>query len=442
MTNAIKQKTKYSDVEWFGKVPQEWQVKKLKFVFKYFTGGTPDSGKEKYYAEDGLNWITITDLNGKFTSESKNKITPLAVKDKNMKIAPEGSLLYSFKLSVGQMAFVSKDTYTNEAIFAILPDKDINLDFWYYALQSYLIENANENIYGAKIFNQHLIDNSILLVPPPSIQKNIGKYLDIKTEEVKKFIDDKKKLISLLEEQKMTIIYEVVTKGLDKNVKNKPSGITWLECIPSDWQVKRLKYVSNTRVSNVDKKSEDEQVVRLCNYTDVYKNDSITNYLDFMEATATKDQIEKFLLKNDDVIITKDSETPDDMGVPAYVNVSNNKDIVCGYHLAIITPDNSILLGKYLFRLLETKLFRSYFEICSNGVTRYGLDTYSMLNALIPLPPINTQKIIIEYLDIEIPKIDQAIHTVQQEIELIEEYKKSLIYQAVTGKIEALLTSK
>ena len=79
MTNATKLKTKYSGVKWFGEVPENWEVKKLKFVFKYFTGATPDSGKEKYYSENGLNWITITDLSGRFTSESKNKITELAV---------------------------------------------------------------------------------------------------------------------------------------------------------------------------------------------------------------------------------------------------------------------------------------------------------------------------------------------------------------------------
>lgn len=233
----------------------------------------------------------------------------------------------------------------------------------------------------------------------------------------------------------------MITRGLDKNVKTKPSGFEWLGDIPEDWVIRKLKYVANSRVSNVDKKSEDENIVRLCNYNDVYKNEYITNDLDFMVATATKDQIEKFLLRKGDVIITKDSETADDMGVPAYVEVDINENIVCGYHLAIITPDTSVLLGKYLFRLFETKLLRAYFEVNSNGVTRYGLDTYSTLNTPIILPPIQVQKLIIEHLDNEMSKINKIIKTIKKEIELIEEYKKSLISHAVTGKIETLLTN-
>ena len=105
-----------------------------------------------------------------------------------------------------------------------------------------------------------------------------------------------------------------------------------------------------------------------------------------MIATATRGQLDAFELKKGDVILTKDSETPDDIGVPAYVNLEDTKNIVCGYHLAISTPNKSILLGKYLFRLLQSSVFRAYFEIHSNGITRFGLDTYSIFNADIPLP--------------------------------------------------------
>src|SRR6266581_6048127 len=138
----------------------------------------------------------------------------------------------------------------------------------------------------------------------------------------------------------------------------KPSGIDWLGDIPERWEIKRLKYVSNTRVSNVDKKSDDELPVKLCNYMDVYKNEFIDGKIEFMVATATKRQVDTFELKKGDVIITKDSETPDDIGIPAYVDLEDTKNIVCGYHLAISTPDNSVLLGKYLFRLFQSNTFR------------------------------------------------------------------------------------
>src|SRR5438045_2292983 len=118
----------------------------------------------------------------------------------------------------------------------------------------------------------------------------------------------------------------------------KPSGIIWLDNIPEGWEVKRLKYIANTRVSNVDKKSEDEIQVKLCNYIDVYKNEFINEKIEFMVATATRRQVDYFELKRGDVIITKDSETPDDIGIPAYVDLVDTKNIVCWYHLAISTP--------------------------------------------------------------------------------------------------------
>src|SRR6266571_4556773 len=141
---------------------------------------------------------------------------------------------------------------------------------------------------------------------------------------------------------------------MKRHLAYKPSGNDWLGDIPESWHMKRLKYISSTRVSNVDKKSEDEIAVRLCNYIDVYKNEFINEKIDFMKATATRKQIDAFELKKGDVILTKDSETPDDIGIPAYVDLEDTKNIVCGYHLAISTPDNSVLLGKYLFRLFQS----------------------------------------------------------------------------------------
>lgn len=218
--------------------------------------------------------------------------------------------------------------------------------------------------------------------------------------------------------------------------KYKPSGIDWLGDIPEGWEVKRLKYLSDTRVSNVDKKSEDEVSVRLCNYVDVYYNEFINGKLDFMVATATSDQVDKFELKQGDVIITKDSETPDDIGIPAYVDFENTKNVVCGYHLAISTPIKSLLLGKYLFRLFQSNMYRAYFEVSSNGVTRYGLDTYSIFNADIPLPNLPEQRAIADFLDRETARIDGVVAKKTKLIELLKEKRQALITHAATKGLD------
>ena len=118
----------------------------------------------------------------------------------------------------------------------------------------------------------------------------------------------------------------------------KPSGVEWIGEIPAHWEVKRLKYVTKILPSNVDKHIyPDEVQVRLCNYTDVYYNDYITVDTVLAKGSCKEHEFAKFVLRKGDVVITKDSETPDDIGVPTFVKDDLN-DVVCGYHLTLIRP--------------------------------------------------------------------------------------------------------
>jgi type I restriction enzyme, S subunit len=213
----------------------------------------------------------------------------------------------------------------------------------------------------------------------------------------------------------------------------KDSEIEWIGDIPSHWNEKRLKYVAFANPSNIDKKSkENEPEVFLCNYTDVYKNEFITKDIDFMKATANEAQIEKFSLEKSDVIATKDSESANDIGVPALV-LENLENVVCGYHLTHIKPHS--VRGEYLFRIFQTKYSKSYFEISANGVTRYalGVDDFNCFKVL--LPPSAEQTAIANFLDRKTAEIDELIADKKRLLELYEEEKTSIINQAVTKGI-------
>lgn len=215
--------------------------------------------------------------------------------------------------------------------------------------------------------------------------------------------------------------------------KYKPSGIEWIEDIPEHWEVKRLKYIANSNPSNIDKKSsEDEELIFLCNYMDVYKNEFITQGMDFMQATASKDQIKKFILEKGDVILTKDSETTNDIGIPALVR-NTFEDVVCGYHLTHIKPKK--ITGEYLFRQFQSKFQQSYFEVSANGVTRFGLGTDKFTSAQIIIPPDQEQTTIAAYLDSKTAEIDELIADKKRLLELYEEEKTAVINQAVTKGI-------
>jgi type I restriction enzyme S subunit len=196
---------------------------------------------------------------------------------------------------------------------------------------------------------------------------------------------------------------------------------------------RRLKHLASIAVSNVDKKTvSDERSVRLCNYTDVYYNERITAELPFMEATASADQIASFGLRADDVLLTKDSETPDDIAVPAYV-VADLPDVVCGYHLALLRPSQEVD-GRYLFWALGSRSSREQFSASANGITRFGLRYDSFGEVLVPLPPIATQRAIADYLDRETARIDALIEKKQNLLILLERRLIQLAYSLTVAK--------
>ena len=209
-----------------------------------------------------------------------------------------------------------------------------------------------------------------------------------------------------------------------------------LSTLPSDWQTVPIKAVCYFTVSNVDKHSlEDEIPVRLCNYTDVYKNDRVSPELELMAATATEDEIEKFHLEVGDVVITKDSESWDDIAIPAYVE-NTADDFVCGYHLAFMRPSGNLLDGRFLFRCVQSRPVALQLELEATGVTRYGLPKGAIGNALIPLPSLETQRLIADYLDRETAHIDALVAEKQKMLALLEEKRSSLISRAVTRGLD------
>ena len=210
----------------------------------------------------------------------------------------------------------------------------------------------------------------------------------------------------------------------------KPSGVSWLGDVPSHWEVRRLQTVVDMRVSNVDKHTkEDEFPVRLCNYVDVYKNDRITPAMPFMTATASRDEIERFRLESGDVLITKDSETWDDIGVPSLV-AESAPDLLSGYHLALLRPFEEIL-GAYLARTLQSKGVAYQFHIRANGVTRYGLIHTGIKSVCIPLPPLPEQRAIVRYLDYVDRRVRRYVSAKRKLIALLEEERKFVTLEAL-----------
>lgn len=201
--------------------------------------------------------------------------------------------------------------------------------------------------------------------------------------------------------------------------------------VPDGWDIQPLKEVADVAVSPVDKKSHSDEIeVVSCNYMDVYSNTTITADLQFLPITATEAEIKKFLLARGDVLITKDSEDPRDIAVPAYVKDELDM-VLCGYHLARIRPDFKELDGVYLNYQLQHPELKDYFYRVSNGSTRFGLPIGDIENTPTPLPPLPEQKRIAAILS----SVDGAIAATQAVIDQTRKVKEGLLQDLLTKGI-------
>jgi len=219
-------------------------------------------------------------------------------------------------------------------------------------------------------------------------------------------------------------------------VSFKDSKVEWLGEIPKDWSITKLKNQCQIIPSNVDKKSHDDETdVRLCNYVDVYYNEFIDDSIKYMVATANEHELKKFQLLEGDVLITKDSEDPHDIAVPALV-VKTKPKFLCGYHLSIIRSDNQNFNGTYLFWALRDSSIASQLHREATGITRWAIANRHVKNSIIPLPSEAEQKAIAAYLDKTCTTIDKAIETKQKQLEILDVLRKSIIHKAVTRGLD------
>ena len=446
MRKRKPEELKVSGIEWIGKIPNNWGLKKLKFVSIPQTSNVDKKSKKNQIAVELCNYTDVY-----YNEFIKNDI-------EFMKATATNDQIEKFKLEVCDV-IITKDSESPDdiAVPALVKESKQNLICGYHLAQikpntnkiigEYLFRLFQSDLYSEEFGNRangitryglgtYELKNIDVVLPPKPEQRAIATFLDRKTQAIDRLIEKKQQLIEKLKEKRQALITQAVTKGLNPGAPMKDSGIEWLGEIPEHWEVKKLKHISNPRTSNVDKKSKDDQVaVELCNYTDVYYNEFISNDIEFMKATATNDQIEKFQLELGDVIITKDSESPDDIAVPALVKETKD-NLICGYHLAQIRPKAYHIKGEYLFRLFQSNLYREEFGNRSSGITRYGLGTNDLKNVEIILPPVSEQIEITNHINNFCNKTANIIEREEKLNLKLKEYRQSLISAAVTGKID------
>jgi type I restriction enzyme S subunit len=427
------QSYKPSGIEWIGNIPNNWMFLPLKYFYNYTKGKNGqlltstylDENKGIYPVHSGMtnNDGVLGYWNNYEFDYDNNVIFTTTV----------GAKFMTTKLLKGKFSL-------SQNCLIMYPKNNLSKpDFIHYYLEyDFLYQKELIPTIIQPSLRMEDLDKYFICLPPLQEQEQIVNYLDEKTTIIDKLISTKQRKIELLKEQRTTLINQLISKGLNPNVKMKESGVEWIGKIPENWIVGKLKHYSELIISSVDKHiNEYEKQVIVCNYTDVYYNEFISKDLELRKGSCSEDEYNKFKLDKGDVIITKDSESPTDIGVPSLVN-DNFDNVVCGYHLSIIKPYQNKLVGGFLFRQLQTKRIRSYYEVCSNGITRFGLGKSSVLDTPLIIPPIQEQEQIVQYLDKHTKEIDDLIYMEQNKIVLLKEYRQSIISEVITGKIKVV----
>lgn len=430
---------KDSGIEWIGEIPKDWEIRKLKHYYKLQTGFTPDTKNQLYYDdENGYDWLTISDLNTSkyIPKNTKSKISDYYLSQFNPDIITKGSLLYSFKLSVGQVAFADRDIYSNEAIASFINDDSVNLNFLYYS-SFMIVKNANENIYGAKLLNQDLIRNAKIIFPPLPTQQRIADYLDKQCAEIDAVIEKTKSTIEEYKKLKQSIITEAVTKGLNPNAEMKDSGIEWIGWIPKHWRLRQFRYI-------LDERSEKNSPIQSTERLSLSIELGVTLY---SEKTTNldrfKDDFEQYKLAYPgDLVMNSMNMIVGATGVSEYFGC------VSPVYYTFFDKVEDHITAKFCEHIFRSKAMLKVLFSMGKGIyaiqrgddrintCRLKVPKQDLKSMLLPIPSIDEQRNIVEFIKQKNIEINNIIAQKQSIITELESYKKSLIYECVTGKKE------
>jgi type I restriction enzyme S subunit len=422
-----------SGLPWVPEIPEGWQVLRNGRLFSHrVQTGFPDLPILEVSLRTGVRVRDMENLKRKQVMSQKEKY----------KRAGKGDIAYNMmRMWQGALGPAPVDGLVSPAYVVASPFQEANSAYYSYLFRTaaYMRE-VNKFSRGIVSDRNRLYWDEFKqmpsLLPPRAEQDQIVAYLRVQDTHIARFIKVKRELIKLLIEQKSQIIDQAVTRGFDSSVQLKPSGIDWLGEIPKHWDAALLKHVTSVLFSGIDKHSFDHEIpVRLCNYTDVYKNDTITSEMELMQATATSGEITRLSLKVGDVIITKDSESPNDIAVPAWVPAEIS-GVVCAYHLGLLRPIPGKIQGEFLFHALGSVRIAEQFHVLATGVTRFALSKHDIKNAVILLPSVEEQDSICRWIETECLPLNEAIHRADDEIKFIREYRDRLILDVVTGQVD------
>lgn len=425
---------KNSGVEWIGEIPEDWEAIRLKYIYSTTKAKLP----KQFYDDKSLTPYLSMD----FIRDSINT-EPVYAKDGDY-CSEEDILILWDGSNAGEIVFNHPAGYapSTTAILKKLSTQSLPVydKFYLKSLEDDLRRNTNGM--GIPHVNGSYLNNSLFLLPPKSTQQHIASYLDKKCSKIEETIQNQQQVIEKLKTYKQSLITEAVTgkikiengKVCGEYESYKDSGVEYLGKIPSNWKAKRLRYIGKCQ-NGISKGGEFfGSGYPFVSYGDVYNNlvlpETVSGLIE-----STHEEQENYSVKAGDIFFTRTSETIEEVGFTS-VCLKTIKNATFAGFVIRVRPFTDELIPDYSKYYFSSDAHRRFFVKEMNLVTRASLSQDLLKRLPVLIPSKEKQKEIADYLDKKCTAIDTAIEQRQKLIEKLTEYKKSLIYECVTGKKE------
>ena len=426
---------KSSDFEWLGDIPEHWKTKRLKDIAKIIDckNRTPeyfDDGEYLVIRTSNVRDGRINLDNPSFTNESN------FLEWTKRGVPPLGSILFTREAPAGEVCLVPSEykSCLGQRMMNFIPNKnDYSIYLLYYFLSCRTKCYLGSITSGSTVHHLRIpqVFDIPVIVPPLLEQKTIAHYLDTKTAQIDRKIDLLTQKATLYSNLKQSLINETVTRGLDKTVPMKDSGIDAIDEVPEHWEVRRIKEIAYINKRTLTEKTPNDyefDYIDIGSITYGIKGFS-SERMTFEDAPSRAKRIVK---KGDTIISTVRTY------LKAIASIENDvSDLIVSTGFAVISP-KKLLFSKYFSYLLTSNFVVDTICALSIGVSYPATNSSVIRNLLCLVPPPSEQKAIADYLDTKTAQIDQIIQTINTQIEKLKELRKTLINDVVTGKIKVV----
>lgn len=428
---------KNSNIQWIGAIPDSWHLDRLQWHLDEIKESNKPVKTQQVLSLTNKLGVIPYEEKGEQGNKSKENI------DEYKLAYPDTIVANSMNILIGSVGKCKYFGCVSPVYYVFKPKNGENIDFLNYVFQlPQFQKELRKYANGILEIRLRVSSNDILkrqiAFPSGKEQQKIVSFLNEKMAKIDKLIEIENKQIEKLKEYKQAVITEAVTKGLDKSAPMKDSGVEWIGEIPEDWEVCRVKNIGFTQ-NGISKSGElFGNGYPFISYGDVYKHWVLPQTGSGLIESTEKDR-KIFSVNKGDIFFTRTSETIEEVGFSSVCFETIKNATFAGFLIRLrpYQPD-SIIKSNYAKYYFRANLLRKYLVREMNIVTRASL-SQELLGAMsVVLPPPNTQIEISLHLDSQCKKIDSLISIKQKKIDMLNEYKKSLIYEYVTGKKEVV----